>query len=150
MRQRITANIITLNEEKNIEAAIRSAQRVCDEVIVVDSESTDQTREIAESLGAKVVARPFRGDGEQKAYAAPIAKYDWILSVDADERLDENAVEAISALDLERTPYHAFSLRRKTFIGDRFVKVWYPDRVTRLYDRRHCAYSTHPESDFWD
>ncbi|WP_345979945.1 glycosyltransferase family 2 protein [Sulfurimonas sp. HSL3-2] len=139
---KITANIITLNEEKNITDVIKSVQEVCDEVLVVDSLSSDRTCEIAESLGAKVVKQAYLGDGPQKAFGAPLAKNDWILSIDADERLDKNAIEAIKNLDLENTPYDAFSFARKTFVGKHFIKLWYPDRVTRLYNRKKCAFST--------
>jgi glycosyltransferase involved in cell wall biosynthesis len=139
---KITANIITLNEEKNIEAVIKSVQEVCDEVLVIDSLSSDRTCEIAESLGAKVVKQAYLGDGAQKAFGAPLAKYDWVLSIDADERLDVNAIEAIKKLDLENTSYDAFSFARKTFVGKAFIKLWYPDRVTRLYKRTVCGYTT--------
>jgi glycosyltransferase involved in cell wall biosynthesis len=139
---KITANIITLNEEKHIAEVIKSVQRVCDEVLVVDSLSTDRTCEIAESLGAKVVKQAYLGDGPQKAFGAPLATNDWILSIDADERLDENAVEAIKNLDLDGTSYDAFSFARKTFVGKNFIKLWYPDRVTRLYNRQKCTFST--------
>ncbi|WP_404318197.1 glycosyltransferase family 2 protein [Malaciobacter canalis] len=139
---KITANIITLNEEKNIEAVIKSVQTVCDEVLVVDSLSTDGTCEIAESLGAKVIKQEYLGDGPQKAFGAPFAKNDWVLSIDADERLDLNAIEEIKKLDLENTIFDAFSFARKTYVGNNFIKLWYPDRVTRLYNRRKCAYST--------
>ena len=138
---KITANIITLNEEENIEAAIRSAKQVCDEVLVVDSQSTDRTREIAESLGAKVVVQPYLGDGPQKAFGAPLAQHEWILSLDADERLDADAVAAIRALDLEHTPFDAFSFARKTFVGSHLIRQWYPDRVVRLYHRGKCGFS---------
>ena len=138
---KITANIITLNEEKNIEEVIKSVQSVCDEVLVVDSLSSDRTCEIAESLGAKVIKQAYLGDGPQKAFGEPIAKYDWILSIDADERLDLNAIEAIKNIDLENTSYDGFSFARKTFVGDNFIKLWYPDRVTRLYNRKKCQYS---------
>jgi glycosyltransferase involved in cell wall biosynthesis len=138
---KITANIITLNEEKNIEAVIKSVQLVCDEIIVVDSLSTDKTCEIAQSLGAKVVKQAYLGDGPQKAYGAGFAKNDWILSIDADERLDTNAVAAIENLDLAQTPYDAFSFARKTYVGKNFIKLWYPDRVTRLYNKTKCGYS---------
>ncbi len=141
MKKLITANIITLNEEKNIAEVIRSVQEVCDEVLVVDSQSSDRTREIAESLGAKVIIQPYLGDGPQKAFGAPLAKNDWILSIDADERLDTNAIEAIKTIDLDSTSYDAFSFKRKTFVGKHFIKVWYPDRVTRLYNRQHCHYN---------
>jgi glycosyltransferase involved in cell wall biosynthesis len=139
---KITANIITLNEEKNITDVIKSVQEVCDEVLVVDSLSSDRTCEIAESLGAKVVKQAYLGDGPQKAFGAPLAENDWILSIDADERLDLNAIEAIKNIDLENTPYDAFSFARKTFVGKHFIKLWYPDRVTRLYNRKKCAFST--------
>ena len=124
---KITANIITLNEEKNIEEVIKSVRKVCDEVLVVDSRSSDRTCEIAESLGAKVVKQEYLGDGPQKAFGAPLAKYDWVLSIDADERLDANAIEAIKKLDLDSTIYDAFSFARKTFVGKSFIKLWYPD-----------------------
>ncbi len=138
---KITANIITLNEEANIAACIRSVQAVCDEVLVVDSQSTDRTREIAESLGARVVVQPYLGDGPQKAFGAPLAAHDWILSIDADERLAADAVSAIEGLDLERTAFDAFSFARKTFVGKRQIRQWYPDRVTRLYHREKCGFS---------
>jgi len=138
---KITANIITLNEEKNIEAVIRSVQEVCDEIIVVDSLSSDKTCQIAQSLGAKVIKQAYLGDGPQKAYGVQFASYDWILSIDADERLDTNAIEAIRNLDLDNTPYDAFSFARKTYVGKNFIKLWYPDRVTRLYNKTKCGYS---------
>jgi len=138
---KITANIITLNEEANIEAAIRSVEGICDEVLVVDSGSSDRTREIAERLGAKVVVQPYLGDGPQKAFGAPLASNDWILSLDADERLDEDARAAIAALDLSATSYEAFSFARKTFVGRHLIRQWYPDRVTRLYNRTKCGFS---------
>ena len=139
---KITANIITLNEEKNIADVIKSVQEVCDEVLVVDSLSSDKTCEIAESLGARVVKQEYLGDGRQKAFGTPLAENDWILSIDADERLDANAIEAIKNLDLQNTPYDAFSFARKTYVGKNFIKLWYPDRVTRLYNRTKCGYTT--------
>lgn len=136
----ITATIITLNEERNIEEVIRSAQRVCDEVIVVDSLSADRTVELAQAAGAKVVLQPYLGDGPQKQVGVPLAKNDWIFSIDADERFDDNAVAFLETLDLDRTPFARFSIRRKTFVGDKWIKVWYPDRTTRLYHRNKASY----------
>ena len=138
---KITATIITLNEEKNIEDVIKSVQSVCDEILVIDSLSTDRTCEIAQSLGAKVIKQAYLGDGPQKAFGAPYATNDWVLSIDADERLDTNAIEEIKKLDLEHTKYDAFSFARKTFVGQNFIKLWYPDRVTRLYNKHLCGYS---------
>lgn len=139
---KITANIITLNEEKHIEAVIKSVEEICDEILVIDSLSSDKTCEIAESLGAKIIKQAYLGDGAQKAFGAPHAKNEWILSIDADERLDSNAIKAIKSLDLENTPYDAFSFARKTFVGDAFIRLWYPDRVTRLYKKTACGYTT--------
>jgi glycosyltransferase involved in cell wall biosynthesis len=137
----ITAIIITLNEEENIAKCINSAKKVCDEIIVVDSLSSDNTQEIAHSLGARVIEQEYLGDGPQKAFAEQLAKNKWILSLDADERLDTNAIEAILQLNLEENNCDAYSLKRKTFIGKNFIKLWYPDRLTRLYNRDKCGYS---------
>ena len=139
---KITANIITLNEEKNIKDVIKSVQEVCDEVLVIDSFSTDRTCEIAKSLGAKVVKQKYLGDGPQKAFGAPLAKFDWILSIDADERLDVNAIEAIRKLNLLDSKYNGYSFARKTYVGKNFIKLWYPDRVVRLYNKKSAAYTT--------
>ncbi len=140
MTTQISAIIITLNEEKNIKDVIESVQNVCDEVLIIDSESTDRTVEIAEALGARVVIQKYLGDGPQKAFGEPLAKNDWIFSIDADERL-ESAEKAILELDLKSTPFDGFSFRRKTFVGNHLIKSWYPDRVLRLYNRK-TAYRT--------
>ena len=136
----ITATIITLNEERNIRACLESVFQVCDEAIVVDSESTDDTVKIAQSLTAKVYVQKYLGDGPQKDYGVKFAKNDWILSIDADERLDERTVQCIRALDFTNTKCDAFALGRKTFVGDRWMKVWYPDVVVRLYNKNRARY----------
>lgn len=141
MPRRITCTIITLNEEASIADAVANALRVCDEVIVVDSESTDRTREIAEKAGARVFVQPYLGDGPQKRVGVKFAKNDWIFSLDADERFDESAVRALLALDLDHTPCARFTIRRKTFVGSRWIKVWYPDTTTRLYRKDLAGYS---------
>jgi len=139
---KITANIITLNEEKNIKDVIESVQQVCDEVLVIDSLSDDKTCEIAEKLGAKVIKQKYLGDGKQKAFGVSHAKYDWILSIDADERLDDDAIETIKKLNLTNTLYDGFSFARKTFVKKALIKLWYPDRVVRLYNHTKCGYTT--------
>ena len=139
---KITANIITLNEEENIKEAIESVRDICDEIVVVDSFSSDRTCEVAESLGAKVIKQKYLGDGPQKAFGVQFASNRWILSLDADERLDDDAKEAIKQLDLENSVYDGYSFARKTFVGKQLIKVWYPDRVVRLYDSSKCGFST--------
>ena len=85
---KITATIVTLNEEHNIARAIESL-RCVDEIVVVDSGSTDRTREVAARLGARVTKEPWRGYAAQKNFAATLASHDWILSIDADEAVAE-------------------------------------------------------------
>ncbi len=136
----ITAIVITLDEAENIGPCIDSARQVCDEVIVVDSGSTDETVAIAEARGARVVHQPYLGDGPQKAHAVPLARHDWILSLDADERLDATAVAAIRALDLGAGGVDGYALRRKSFVGEAWVRPWYPDWLVRLYDRRSAGF----------
>ena len=138
---KITATIITLNEEANIAACIRSAKTVCDEIIVVDSLSKDETKAIAESLGAIVLEHAYQGDGPQKALGVAKARNGWILSLDADERLEDDAIEAIKSLDLDdKNKMYAF--RRRNYVGDRWIKAagFYPDYVTRLYHKDVAGY----------
>ena len=137
----ISVIIITLNEENNIRDCINSVKLIANEIIVVDSESTDKTKIIAQELGAKVIVQKYLGDGPQKAFAEKLALNDWILSLDADERLDENAIKAINMLNLDNADYDAYSLSRKTFIGKEFIKLWYPDILVRLYNRKSAGYT---------
>lgn len=138
----ITATIITLNEAENIRDCILSLQKVCNEIIVVDSLSSDETVSIAEELGAKVYKQEYLGDGPQKDFGVQYAKNDWILSLDADERLDDDAIDAINQLDLDNTPHDGFAFRRRNFVGDHWIKAagFYPDEVVRLYDKNKARY----------
>lgn len=139
---KITGNIITLNEEANIEACIKSLGQVCDEIIVVDSLSTDKTVEIAKTLGAKIISQKYLGDGPQKNVANEHASNDWVLSLDADERLDDEMVQEIKRIQrLEKLP-QAFSFKRKNYIADRWIKHcgWYPDYCTRLYNKNIASF----------
>jgi len=143
--QKITATIITLNEEKHIKDVIENVQSVCDEVIVVDSFSTDKTVEIAKSLGAEVIEQKYLGDGGQKAFCEQFSTNKWILSIDADERLTQEAIDYIKMMDLDNTSFDGFSFRRQSFIGQKYIRQWYPDRVVRLYNREKCGYNTEGE-----
>lgn len=137
----ITGIIITLNEQDNIEAAIASLRPVCDEIIVVDSGSEDDTVVLAEAAGARIIHQPYLGDGPQKAFAVPQACNDWILALDADERLDDDAVAAIGKLSLD-DPRKAYRFRRRNFAGRHWIRAagFYPDAVTRLYNRTTSGY----------
>ncbi|MCL2132393.1 MAG: glycosyltransferase family 2 protein [Lentimicrobiaceae bacterium] len=131
----ITGIIITLNEEENIRECIFSLQQICNEIVVVDSESTDKTREIAEELGAKVYLQPYLGDGFQKNAGIKYATNPWIFSIDADERLTPELVQTINALDLNAAPHWGYAVRRRNYIGSRWIRCcgWYPDYLVRLF-----------------
>jgi glycosyltransferase involved in cell wall biosynthesis len=137
---KISATIITFNEANNIAAACESVAWA-DELIVVDSESTDNTREIAERCGAKVVVRRWPGFAVQKQYAAELATYDWILSLDADERVSEELKRSILRLREEDKSKlaHGYRIPRRSFYMDRWIRGggWYPDYQLRLYNRTH-------------
>lgn len=141
MNSKITVTIITLNEAACIASCIQSAWRIADEIIVVDSHSTDETREIAQKLGAKVYENSFHGYGEQKNVAMQQASNDWILNLDADEMLDEQLVTNIKQLDLATATVEAYAFSRKNFIGKRWQKTWSPDYVIRLYNKQRCSFS---------
>ena len=143
----ITGIVITLNEQNNIRDCIENMQTVCDEIIVVDSNSSDQTREIAAKLGAKVIVQEYLGDGFQKNFALNDASSDWILSLDADERFPEalnnpEMIAEIKSLDLKSTKYDAFGFPRRNYIGSRWIKHsgWYPDVCVRLYNRTKARF----------
>jgi glycosyltransferase involved in cell wall biosynthesis len=139
----ITGVIITLNEARNIAECIRSVRTVCTEVIVVDSESQDDTREIAVREGARVIVQPYLGDGPQKNAGLPYASHDWVLSVDADERLTDGMAVTIKGLNLATTSHDAFAFRRRNYIGSRWMRRcgWYPDYCIRLYNRQLTRYA---------
>jgi glycosyltransferase involved in cell wall biosynthesis len=141
MNQKLTVTIITLNEEEFIRDCIESAWKVADEIIVVDSFSTDKTREIANNLGAKVIEQSYLGDGLQKDFGVQFANNDWILHLDADERLDEQMIKEIKAINYAEATYDAYAFRRKNYLGSRWQKVWYPDYVIRLYHKDRCRFS---------
>lgn len=141
---RISGNIITLNEERNIEDCIKSLQQVCDEIVVVDSGSTDSTVAIAESLGARVVVQSYLGDGFQKNVALSYVHSDWVLSIDADERLTPEMVSEIQALKLGVGGYDAYAFRRRNMVGSRWIKRcgWYPDYCIRLYNKNTARFAS--------
>jgi glycosyltransferase involved in cell wall biosynthesis len=135
--QPISAVIITYNEEQNIERCLNSVKSLADEIIVLDSYSTDRTVEIARSLGTIVHQERFRGYIGQKNHAMELATHNYILSLDADEALDDKLIASI--LKEKKNLYHrAYSMNRCTSYCGRFLRhgLWYPDKKIRLFDRR--------------
>jgi glycosyltransferase involved in cell wall biosynthesis len=137
----ISATIVTLNEERNIARAIESL-RCADEVVVVDSGSKDQTREIAMRLGARVIEEKWRGYAAQKNFAAECAGNDWILSIDADESVTPELEAEILALKKAGTRFDGYSFPRLAQYLGRWIghSGWYPDRKVRLYDRKKAEW----------
>jgi glycosyltransferase involved in cell wall biosynthesis len=109
-----------------------------DEIVVVDSESTDATVAIARRYTSRVVVRPWPGYVDQKNHAAALASHDWILSIDADERLSPDLAGEIRELLRQDPTAPGYRLPRVTFYLGRWIRStdWYPDRQLRLYDRR--------------
>ena len=139
---KISGTIITLNAEKYILRAVESLKLISDEVIVLDSNSTDSTREIAESAGAKIHIQSFLGDGPQKKEASKYASNDWVFSLDADECLDNDLIDYVNDIKLLDNSCDSFAFRRKNFCGDEWIKAagFYPDYVTRLYNKTKVNY----------
>ncbi|HUS07317.1 MAG TPA: glycosyltransferase family 2 protein [Bryobacteraceae bacterium] len=133
---KISATIITYNEERNIARAMESL-RCCDEIIVVDSGSSDRTSEIAGNLGAKVIESPWGGYARQKNFAAEQASHDWILSLDADEALSEALEGEIWQIKKNGPKYDAYTMPRLAqYLGKWILHSgWYPDRKIRFYHR---------------
>ena len=136
---KITATIVTLDEEASLPRALASLE-FCDEVLVVDSGSTDRTVQLAENSGARVIAQPWPGFSAQKNFAAEQASNDWILALDADEQVTEELREEIAGARFES--HAGFSFPRKARYLSRWIlhSGWYPDRKVRLYDRRHAPW----------
>jgi glycosyltransferase involved in cell wall biosynthesis len=138
----LTATIITFNEEKNIERCLQSLQGVADEIVVVDSHSTDQTKAICERYGVRFIANDFKGHIEQKNVAIDCASNNWILSLDADEALTSELREAI--LELKKNPsFNGYSFNRLTYYCGHWVKYcgWYPDTKLRLVHKAHARWT---------
>ncbi len=141
MSPQLTVTIIAKNEEEAIAAAVRSGSWA-DEVLVLDSGSGDTTVERAHDAGARVVVEPWRGYGAQKNRAAELARTDWILSLDADERCSVGMATSIAALPAKPDAV-AFAVRRLNRFAGRPIRRW-PwswDWTTRLYDRRRARFS---------
>jgi glycosyltransferase involved in cell wall biosynthesis len=138
---KITATIVTLNEEKNVARAIESL-RCCEEILIIDSGSTDRTRTLATQRGARVIPHAWPGYATQKNWAAAQASNDWILSIDADEALSEELEAELLTLQKVGMAADGYSMPRLAQYLGRWIRHsgWYPDRKVRLYDRRKARW----------
>jgi len=144
--QKISAYILAYNEAEKITAAVESVLWA-DEVVVVDSNSTDGTIETATSLGARVVQIPFSGFGELRNRALEACRFDWIFSLDADERCTKEVRDEILAL-LEGDPAHdVYRVPRKSYLMGRWIRGsgWYPNfRQPQLFRKGSLRYTLEP------
>ena len=133
----VSVTIITLDEAEHIGAAIDSAAWA-DEIVVVDSGSTDGTIDIARAKGATVLSREWSGYVDQKNFAAERVSNDWIFSLDADERIPPALAAEVQTLVSREPPKGGYRVPRVSFHLGRWVRTtdFYPDFQTRLYDRR--------------
>ena len=140
---RITGCVITLNEEACIRSCLESMS-LCDELVVVDAHSTDATRDIAASLGARVIERDWPGYRSQKQFAVEAASHDWVLILDADEQLSPALAAEVAALRVKGPGnFAAFDAPRLSRYFGRYLRHGdlYPDRQIRLFDRRRARFA---------
>jgi glycosyltransferase involved in cell wall biosynthesis len=132
----LSVAIITYNEESNIKACLEAVRQIADEIVVIDSFSTDKTEEICSQYDTRFLQHHFTGHIEQKNYAMEQARFDHILSVDADEVVSEKLKEAILATKTD-WGFEGYTLNRLTNYCGKWIRHcgWYPDTKLRLWDR---------------
>lgn len=138
---KISATIITFNEERNVSRVIESL-RCCDEILVLDSGSNDRTVEIATKLGARVEEASWHGYAAQKNIAAELATHDWILSLDADESVSEALEAEIWHIKKSGPRFDGYTMPRLAQYLGRWIlhSGWYPDRKVRLFNRKKARW----------
>lgn len=137
----VSAVIITYNEARNIGRCLESLRTVADDIVVLDSFSTDATEAICAEYGVRFIQHAFDGHIEQKNRAITLAKYDWVLSLDADEALSDTLRDSILACKAHIAA-DGYSMNRLTNYCGQWIRHsgWYPDRKLRLFDRRKAQW----------
>lgn len=147
----LSVAIIVRNEEERLPGCLESI-RFVDEVLVVDSESTDKTIDVARSYGAKVIIKKWGGYSKQKQFAVDHCSHRWVLILDADERIPTETAEIIkSKVESQESDVSAFSFRRKNFLHGKWIRHcgWWPDRVVRLVDKGRGCLDGRPVHERW-
>ena len=143
--------ILTKNEEKNIKASLESVSGWAGEIIVVDDESADKTVDIARSYTGSIITRKMDVEGRQRNFAYAQAKNLWVLSLDADERVTEELKLEIEKAISRETQYNGFTIPRRNFIGNYWVRYggWYPSPQLKLFRKDKFKYeevAVHPRA----
>ena len=137
----ISVVIITYNEEKRLENALKSVEGIASEIIVVDRHSSDDTIKVAKKYTKQVFLRKWTNFSDQKNFANSKAQHPWILSLDADERLSPELREEILGLKESEEEHSAYSMPRQVYYLGKWIRHsgWYPDRKVRLFrkDKAH-------------
>ncbi len=147
----ISVAIITKNEADRLPECLNSLT-FADEILVVDSGSTDHTVSIAEEFGCRVLSEPWRGYAGQKQFAVDNCLHDLVLILDADERIPVETAQEIKRISRnERRTFAAYSFSRKNFFHDRWIRHcgWWPDRIVRLVNRRQGQFSERLVHEQW-
>jgi len=133
--EELSVVILTKNEEENIARAIKSVKDIANEILVVDSGSTDRTVEIAKDLGARVIFREFTNYPDQVSFAISQTKNRWVFVLDADEELSEELRESVKMV-LEKPKYDCYAVNRRTYFMGKFLRyTLYPEWRIRLFKR---------------
>ncbi len=142
---KISACIITLNEEANLPRCLESLREVADEIIIVDSGSTDRTNYIATDFNARFIRNEWNGYVAQKNFATSKAKYNWVLSIDADEELSPELIAAIKSLKLNghSESVTGYQMSRVVFFAGQWIRFgdWYPDPLIRLFQKGSAEFA---------
>lgn len=141
MTVKISGVIITYNEEENIERCLISLQQVVDEIVVVDSLSTDRTKEICEKFNVRFIEHPFESFGDQKRFAVAQATYNHVLCLDADEALSEKLAESVLKVK-NNWKKDGYKMKRRNFYCGKWLNHSgkYPDKKLRLFDRTKASW----------
>lgn len=140
---RLSVTILTYNEASSIVGCLESLRGVADEIIVVDSFSTDSTVEICRRYGCRVTQRPMAGFGAQRQYATSLTSHSHVLAIDADEALSPALRQSLIALKRDGFAHRGYKMARLNFFCGYAVKHcgWYPDFQVRLFDKRFASWS---------
>ena len=134
--------VITYNEEEKIGRCLESVQQLADEIVIVDSCSTDRTEEIVRRYNVKFISQPFLGYIGQKNFAIANASNDMVLSLDADEAIDEKLRASILAVKQQDFPADGYTMNRLSNFANKWIRrgSWYPDVKLRLFNRTRCRF----------